>query len=68
MTAGYNNIKSSKVYMATTIASHKETCRKKIEEIAQANPDLSYQFIKDILTALQEVSTKKLSPYPKHQL
>ena len=36
----------------------------KIGRIAEENPDLSYNFIKDILVSLEETKSKKPSPYP----
>ena len=35
----------------------------KIGKIAEENPDLTYQFIKDILIAQQEAQADKLTPY-----
>ena len=35
----------------------------KIGKIAEENPELTYQFIKDILIAQQEIQTNKLEPY-----
>ena len=35
----------------------------KIGKIAEDNPDLTYQFIKDILISQQEIQAKKLIPY-----
>ncbi len=35
----------------------------KIGKIAEENPDLTYQFIKDILIAQQEIQANKLTPY-----
>lgn len=35
----------------------------KIGKIAEENPDLTYQFIKDILIAQQEAQANKLIPY-----
>lgn len=35
----------------------------KIGKIAEENPDLTYQFIKDILIASQEAQAGKLEPY-----
>ena len=35
----------------------------KIGRIAEDNPDLTYELIKDILTAQQEVRAGKLEPY-----
>jgi len=35
----------------------------KIEKIAEENPDLTYEFIKNILIAQQEAEDGKLKPY-----
>lgn len=35
----------------------------KIGKIAEANPDLTYEFIKNILIAIQEAETGKLEAY-----
>ena len=35
----------------------------KIGRIAEENPDLSYNFIKDILLSLEEMKSEKPSPY-----
>lgn len=35
----------------------------RIGKIAEENPDLPYNFIKDILLAQKEVSDKQLTPY-----
>ena len=36
----------------------------KIGRIAEENPDLTYEFIKNILIAQQEAQSDKLEPYP----
>ncbi len=36
----------------------------KIGKIAEENPDLTYEFIKNILIAQQETRDGKLEPYP----
>jgi hypothetical protein len=35
----------------------------RIGRLAEENPDLTYEFIKNILIALQEVAADKLEPY-----
>lgn len=35
----------------------------RIGKIAEENPDLTYEFIKNILVAQQEVQAEKLEPY-----
>jgi len=36
----------------------------KIGKIAEENPDLTYEFVKNILVAEQEIQAGKVKPYP----
>ena len=39
-------------------------CKKTVLSIAEENPDLPIQFIKNILIAQQEIQANKVKPYP----